>query len=164
MKAIWDVIKPWNLWQILIFGQPCERRLSSLLRGVVFVKFPRAPQPMLAYICLFPYQTSHVFMSIWILSWDYRVHNKVTIQFSLLWIGFPKWPTLLLVRRPQMQLMLLNFTLEMSIASMACHNQLFQTLMCVFLVTSGVAFDAWPTPHLILVVPIILELMVKQKW
>ena len=32
-----------------------------------------------------------------------------------------------------MQLMSLNFTLERSIASMACHNQLFQTVMCVFL-------------------------------
>ena len=75
---------------------------------------------------------------------------------------FPKCPALLLVRRPQMQLMLLNFTLERSIASMACHNQLFQTVMCVFLVTSGVAYGAWPTPYLILVVPIILKLMVKR--
>ena len=51
-----------------------------------------------------------------------------------------------------------------SAVSMVCHNQLFQTVMCVFLVTSGVAYGAWPTPHLILVVPIILKPMVKQKW
>ena len=44
---------------------------------------------------------------------------------------------------------------------MACYNQLFQTMMCVFLVTSSVAYGIWPTPHLILVVPIILKLMVK---
>ena len=164
MKAIWDVIKLWSLWQTLIFGQPYERRLPSLLRGVVFVRFPKTLQPMLAYICLFPYQTSHGFMSVWILSWDYRVHNEVTIQFLLLWIGFPKWPTLLLVRRLHMQLMLLNFTLERSIASMACDNQLFQTVMCVFLVTSSVAYGVWPIPHLISIVPIILKPMVKQKW
>ena len=97
MKAIWDVIKPWSLWQTLIFGQPYERRLPSLLRAVVFVKFPRAPQPMLVYICLFLYQTSHGFMSVWILSWDYRVHDEITIQFLLLWIGtnpLPKSPNL----------------------------------------------------------------------
>src|SRR3954470_14093785 len=120
-----------------IFGHVCVEMLRDLWHAALLLKKLSLALIHIVYICLFLFLVFLGRIFLWTLFWDYHVHKRGGIVFLLLWIGFLRWHTLLLVVKRMMLRILLICSFVKLFVCMVCQILLFLIVILNFLDTFG---------------------------